>query len=238
MWLVIIIAFWLTFFIVGWAAWVKEGIKRNPDGGGVTRGRWFAIFPAIAFFTIYLTTFYLTQPVEKLWTDTETPFQALLIISAILFAVRFTPPTAHAAFWTVTENGEYSMGSSQELTIRREILTPVCITVHNTCLTSWDNYRVTLDFKSGFGVKLEDDSIPSSHTWAWKSSNLKFMDAPCKVQAQVTNALVVGENLIMRFLIKAQNNGRFPMNVNVGVSGRPGDTNIRLFIKVVENEAI
>ncbi len=101
------------------------------------------------------------------------------------------------------------------------------------CLTSWDNYRVTFDFESGFKAKLEDDSIPSSYTWAWKSSNLKFMDTPCKVQAQVTNALVVGENLIIRFLVNAQNTGHFPINVNVGVRGRPGDTNVKLFLDVV-----
>ncbi len=235
--LILLFGLWVAYLYFGWPSGVEDNIKHNPNGGGVVRGRRFIIVPISAFVTFYIAIVLLGSANGTPWQDTGAPFQALVITAGLVFtAMKLLPPTSYSAFWEVTDwdTGAFSVGSLQELTIEKGILWPIFISVHNTGTTSWGNYRVTINFVTEFEAKAEDDSFPSSHNWSWKTQKPIIMNVPCHVQVQRTNALVAGENQTVRFLVIAKTVGRFPITINVGVEGKPGDTERQLFLNVID----
>jgi len=234
MWIAVLFLLWLLYLYLGWPSRVTHHIKKK-QGGGESQGAKFMLIPLLSFATIYVAWIFLTSKGSLNWSDPQPVFNAVAITAAIFFtAMRFFPPTFYAAFLPVNdwETGAYSEDRMETISIEKGRLWPLFFVIHNTGITSWDNYRITLDFGEGFEATWGTDDFPSSKDWAWRTKNLRVMSNPCIVALQATNALVVGEPQTIRFLIKAKKTGQFNVGVSVVVSGRPGESKKSLKLNV------
>lgn len=233
MFILLISSLSVAFLYLLWPIILARAIRRNPDEGGEKCGERL-IFVGIALVVIFYLTLVLPD-CQRSWVDAEPAISAVLITVAIFFGYgRFLPSSFYSAYLQVTNwsTGEWDQRRLSELTIEKGKLWPIFLVVHNTGIASWNNYRITVEFKDDFEVFAELDGFPSSKTWAWKTKGLRISKKPCWVQLQATNVLAIGEPQTLRFLVKSDKLGKFKVKIRVVSDGRPGERRQSLWLNV------
>ena len=127
-------------------------------------------------------------------TASDPAIKAALAVSAVFFTYgRLFPTSFFTEFLEIQqEDGTHRDERLESIEVACGSLVGIFIVIHNTGISAWNNYPITVTFGEGYELYWEHNDLPSSKDWDWKTVNQrqpnKFQGS---IQLQATNVLAL-----------------------------------------------
>ena len=174
---------------------------------------------------------------DRSWWDTESAVTAIVLTAGVLFAYSKVFPTKFfVAFQEVDfATANWSIERQLEISVPTDSRWPIFLVVHNTGISSWHNFRITVEFDNDFVPMISHPTVPKSDEWDWETAGMKFGKNPPWIQIQRSTPLTVGEPQTLRFVLRTPSKtGKYKVGVKAVSDVRIGESEQTLWLNVVD----
>ena len=237
----VFIALFATLLIL-WVLWphfVIWAIRQKRTGGlgeKIHTNIGAVVIVVAGVLALALAAIFVVLDDDRSWLDAEPSVTAIGIVVGVVFVYsRLVPPAFWPSFYRVVDfsTGEWEQKYLTELDIGEGQWWPIFVEVHNTGVTPWNNYRITVRFEGGFRLRLDHSSVPASKTWAWPTEFRRAGHRQDFLQVQGGNTLAVAEPQTIRFVVHPPNiGGRYKVLISVVADGRLSESRRVLWVNV------
>ena len=231
--LLILWVLWPHFVI-----WAIKQKRTNAWGEKVHNNIGAVVIVVAGVLALALAAIFVLLDDDRSWLDPEPSVTAIGAVVGVVFVYsRLVPPAFWPSFYRVVNfsTGDWERTYLTELDIGLDRPWAIFMEVHNTGVTPWNNYRVTVEFQGGFQLLPRIGSVPASDSWVWPT---RFRPQGIRqdfLQVQAGNTLAVAEPQTLRFVASSPRvSGRYKVVVKVVADGRLSESRRELWVNVID----
>ncbi len=231
----------LLILWVLWPRFVVWAIGRKQTGGlgeKIHDNIGAVVIVLAGVLAVALAAIFVLLDDDRSWLDPEPSVTAIGVVVGVVFVYsRLFPPAFWPSFYQVVNfsTGDWERTYLTELDIGLDRPWAIFVEVHNTGVTPWNNYRVTVEFQGGFQLLPKIGSVPASDSWVWPTQFRPRGIRQDFLQVQAGNTLAVAEAQTLRFVASSPRaSGRYKVVVKVVADGRLSESRRELWVNVID----